>query len=146
MAKKESKIPKLSPPQDIEESNTSNDENSSQPVEQTEAEMAGQEAIAAFDVPSDEMLELEEALLASTDDTGFGAGSWHPNKKITALWSINQTRNAYAAVSGLGWKKLANNSDSGIVALNMLTSHAKDRNRNVKVRIDNNKIVEIYVW
>lgn len=83
---------------------------------------------------------------SSYQDEGFGAGTWHNNKKVTALWSINESRNAWAAVTDLGWKKLANNSDSVVTALNLLASHARDRDRAVNVRVDNNQIVEIYVW
>jgi len=74
------------------------------------------------------------------------AGVWHSGKKITSLWSINQNRNSWVRVSGLGWKKLANNSDSAIVALTMLASHAKQANRNVNLREESSQIKEMYVW
>ena len=103
---------------------------------------------------SDEELQLSEPtenppgmLLAENDDEeGFGAGIWYSNKKITALWTINQTRNSWAGISGLGWRKIATVNNSSTVALTMLAAHAKDRNRNVKLKIDNNRIVELYVW
>ena len=78
---------------------------------------------------------------------GFGAGGvWHNGKKITALWSINQNRNSWVAVSGLGWKKLANNSDTAVVALTMLGAHAKQGNRNANLREESSQIREMYVW
>lgn len=95
--------------------------------------------------PSPEfLLSAEEN--ADTAETGDTAGVWHNGKKITALWSNTQTRNAWASVSTLGWRKLANNNDLAVTAINILTSHAKEDDRNANVRIDKDQIVEIYVW
>ncbi len=69
------------------------------------------------------------------------------NKRINGLWSINENKNAFAHVSGVGWRKIANNSDSGIVALNMLTSHARAENSAVDYSEDKDSMIyEIYVW
>ena len=78
--------------------------------------------------------------------TGIAAAVWHKSKKITALWSINQNRNSWIGVSGLGWKKLANNSDSAVVALTMLASHVKQTGSSVNIREDAGQIKEMYVW
>ena len=53
--------------------------------------------------------------------------AWQNNKRINGLWSINQVRNSWVSVDGIGWKKLVNNSDSAIVALTMLSSHAREK-------------------
>jgi hypothetical protein len=84
-----------------------------------------------------------EEVEAAGDSAG---ATWHNNKKVTGLWSINQNRNVYAAISDLGWKKLADNNDTCVVALNILAANAKLGNRNVTVREDGGKIVEMYVW
>ncbi len=83
---------------------------------------------------------------AEQDSGAFGAGAWHNNKKVTSLWSKDETRNSWAAVSGLGWKKLNSSNNSSCVALTILSAHAKQYNRNVKLKIDNNQIKEMYVW
>ena len=83
---------------------------------------------------------------SSSGDDAFGAGTWYNNKKITSLWTTNQQRNSYAGVSGLGWRKIAGTSDSAVVALTAAAAHARDRDRAVNVKIDNNQIVELYVW
>lgn len=95
--------------------------------------------------------ELSEPSLG--DDAGFAAeenasagGAWHVNKKITHLWSINQNRNSWVAVSGLGWKRLSPASDSINTTLTMLAAHAKQGNRTVKLREESALIVELYVW
>jgi hypothetical protein len=80
-------------------------------------------------------------------DDAFGAAAvWHKNKKITALWSKAENRNSWVGVEGLGWKKLADNSDSAVVALTMLSAHAKQMNLKANLREDGNRIKEMYVW
>jgi hypothetical protein len=71
---------------------------------------------------------------------------WYSNKTVTALWSINQNRNSWIGISGVGWAKLANGSDSGIVALTMLGSHAFEKGSIINAREDSGLIQEIYVW
>ena len=92
----------------------------------------------AATMPQIDLASIEEAVGAAT--------VWYNGKKITALWSINENRNSWIGVSGLGWRKLADNSDSGVVALTMLASHAKQGDRTVNLREDDNRIREIYVW
>lgn len=75
-----------------------------------------------------------------------GITAWQNNKRITALWSINQNRNSWIGVSGMGWRKLANNSDSAVVALTMLCSHAREKNSVVNFREEGGMVREIYVW
>lgn len=74
------------------------------------------------------------------------SGVWHNNKKIDGTWAINQNRNSWVHVSGLGWKQLAHDSDSAVVALTVLGAHARQLNRNTNVREENNQVVEMYVW
>jgi len=74
-------------------------------------------------------------------------GAWQGNKKITALWSINQNRNSWVAVDGVGWKKLANNSDSAVVALTILGANAKLTQHAVNYRDEADGMIhEMYVW
>jgi hypothetical protein len=79
--------------------------------------------------------------------TTSGITAWQNSKKINALWSINQNRNAWIGVEGIGWKKLANNSDSAVVALTMLATHAFEKGLNVNYRDESDGMIhEIYVW
>lgn len=75
----------------------------------------------------------------------FGA-AWHNGKKITALWSINQNRNSWIGVPGVGWKRLAHNSDSAVVALTIVAAHAKLTGGNVNLKEDEGQIKEIYAF
>jgi hypothetical protein len=77
----------------------------------------------------------------------IGASVWVDNKKVNALWSINENRNSWIGVAGVGWVKLANNSDSAIVALTMLGANAKLTQGIVRYRQESdNMIHEMYVW
>jgi hypothetical protein len=78
---------------------------------------------------------------------GDGIGAWHNGKKITAMWSNSAVRNAYAAVAGLGWKKISNANDSSWLALTMMASHAEQTNATCNIRIESDgEIHEVYVW
>lgn len=80
-------------------------------------------------------------------DAVSGITAWQNNKKINALWSINQNRNSWIGVEGIGWKKLANNSDSAIVAFTMLAAHAFEKGSVVHYREENDGMIhETYVW
>jgi hypothetical protein len=76
-----------------------------------------------------------------------GATAWNNSKQITALWSINQNRNSWVGIGGIGWKKLANNSDSAITALTMLSAHARTLGSTVHYRDESDGMIhEMYVW
>lgn len=76
-----------------------------------------------------------------------GATVWVNNQKINALWSIAENRNSWVGVAGVGWRKLANNSDSAIVALTILGANAKQTQGIVNYRQEaDNMIHEMYVW
>lgn len=84
---------------------------------------------------------------AAVGDGGIGASVWVNGKKINALWVINQNRNSWVSVVGVGWVKLANNSDSAIVALTTLGVDAKLTQGTVNYRQESdNMIHEMYVW
>jgi hypothetical protein len=76
-----------------------------------------------------------------------GIGTWQSGMKINALWTINQNRNAWVFVNNVGWKKLANNSDTAVVALNILSASARLTQTQVNYRDEADGMIhEIYVW
>jgi hypothetical protein len=95
------------------------------------------------DVPTDEPPASDSA---TTTTDAFGAATWHADKKVQALFGTKANRNSWIYPTGLGWKKLADNSDSASVALTILGSHARQLDRNVKIKEDGGKITEMYVW
>jgi hypothetical protein len=74
-------------------------------------------------------------------------GTWRNNVKIDALWSIDETRNAWMRVVGLGWRKIYNGRDGAFQALTTLAAQARQTNRPVNLREESDGMIyEIYVW
>jgi hypothetical protein len=85
--------------------------------------------------------------LPTAGAAAIGASTWQNNKRFNALWSINQNRNSWVGVDGIGWKKLMNNSDSAIVALTVLAAHAREKGSAVNYREESDGMIyEMYVW
>ena len=82
--------------------------------------------------------------------SGGAAGAitaWNGDKRVGALWGINQNRNSWVFIVGVGWKRLANNSDTAVVALTMLAAHAKQSQTNYSYRDEADGMIhESYVW
>ena len=93
--------------------------------------------------PMDSLKEVEKGMTA---EEAYGAGVWYTNKKVVGLWTIAQTRNAWANISDLGWKKFYNGSDSSIVAFNIIAGTALDKQTLVNVLIETAQIVAISAW
>lgn len=76
-----------------------------------------------------------------------GVTAWVNNQKVNALWCINQNRNSWISIAGVGFKKLANNSDTAVVALSILGASAKQTQGPVNFREEADGMVhELYVW
>jgi len=76
-----------------------------------------------------------------------GVTGWLGDKRVSALWSINQTRNSWVGIAGVGWKKLSNVSDSAIVAMTILGSNAKQTQTRFDYREEADGMIhEIYLW
>lgn len=74
-------------------------------------------------------------------------GTWRQNVQVTALWSINEPRNAWIYVANIGWKKLFNGRDGAFNALVTLASQARQTGRPISFREENDGMVyEIYLW
>lgn len=70
---------------------------------------------------------------------------WLNNKLIKGLWAIDQDRNAWAYIDGIGWKKIAN--DNNNIFYDMLSQliSAKASGKTVSLYISNSVITQIYV-
>jgi hypothetical protein len=109
----------------------------------------GTDSAASADVvaPTQEPPASALAAVGTGAAGGVAATVWVNGKKVNALWAINQNRNSWISVVGVGWVKLANNSDSAIVALTMLGANAKLTQGVVNYRQESdNMIHEMYVW
>jgi C1A family cysteine protease len=72
--------------------------------------------------------------------------TWIEKKQITGLWVINEVRNGSAYVSGIGWRKVAADSDSAFLAMMSALASAKASQSPVNLRIENGVIKELYVF
>lgn len=72
---------------------------------------------------------------------------WNNNQTVNALWSINEDRNSWVGIAGVGWVKLSTGSDTGVVALTTLAAHAYQTQHIINDRTeDDGMIHEIYAW
>jgi hypothetical protein len=75
------------------------------------------------------------------------AATWRSNVLIDALWSIDQTRNAFVHIVNVGWRKIYNGRDGAFQALVALAAQARQTNRPVNLREEaDGMIYEIYLW
>ena len=115
----------------------------SEPKDQPPPALAGagiEGALSAAGPPPAE-LEGTAPTLRLGDGVAAGVTTWLSNKRITGLWAINQTRNSWVHVDGVGWKKLANNSDSAIESLTMLGAHAREKASVVNYREESDGMI-----
>ncbi len=70
---------------------------------------------------------------------------WLNNVRVIGLWAIDQDRNAWAYLSGVGWRKIAPDNDNIFFDLLRLLAAAKEGARPVNVYQDVGVIKQIYV-
>jgi hypothetical protein len=84
---------------------------------------------------------------AATEAVGGITATWRTNMTVAATWSIDEIRNAWMYVNGLGWRKLYNGRDGAFTALVTLATHARQTGRPISFREESDGMVyEIYVW
>ncbi|QTN39281.1 peptidase C1 [Cryomorphaceae bacterium] len=74
-------------------------------------------------------------------DTG-----WLNSVKVTGLWVQQNNRNAWAYITGEGWKKISNRDENGFINLVAQLTTAKAGNRSCKLYINKGEITTAYVW
>jgi C1A family cysteine protease len=70
---------------------------------------------------------------------------WLNNTRVIGLWTIDQDRNAWAYLSGVGWRKIATDNDNIFIDLLRLLAAAKEGGRPINVYQDNAVLKQIYV-
>jgi hypothetical protein len=109
----------------------------SHPTEPPPSRISGTEG-STSSVPT-----LDPTLTAGIGDIA----AWQNDKRINALWAINENRNVFVGVTGVGWKKLANNDDTAVVALTLLSGSARLTQSPVNYRDEADGMIhEMYVW
>jgi hypothetical protein len=78
---------------------------------------------------------------------GTDAGAWHTDQRVNALWVNAEERNAWVNITSIGWKQLANSSDSAVTALTIIGAQAKQSQTRVDYRDEADGMIhEMYVW
>jgi C1A family cysteine protease len=75
---------------------------------------------------------------------GIVDSGWLRNKRITGVWSNTAAKNAWVYISGEGWKRISNATETSTTNMLAQLLAAKGAARNVSLRIENGLIVEIY--
>lgn len=77
---------------------------------------------------------------------GVGAATWRSGQ-VTATWAIDEVRNAWIQVSGVGWRKLYNGHDGSFTALLALAAQSRQTGQTIQFREEaDGMIYEIYLW
>lgn len=74
------------------------------------------------------------------------AGTWQ-TKQVLALFNTRGSRNGWAYLDGVGWRRLATTNDSAHMALGILASASRTSGRTVVARDEaDGQVHEIYLW
>lgn len=71
---------------------------------------------------------------------------WLNNKKVLGLWTIDQTRNAWAYIQDIGWRRVAFDNDNIFFDLLNLLVTAKTANRPCNIYQNAGVITQVYVF
>ncbi|MDM7995190.1 MAG: C1 family peptidase [Acidobacteriota bacterium] len=71
---------------------------------------------------------------------------WQTNRYVTGLWAINQDRNAWAHISGLGWRKVSPDNDNIFMVMLAQLIAAKAASRPINFYEQNDVIKQLYVY
>jgi hypothetical protein len=116
-------------------------------TEETLAEVLEAEADAQGRPTLDPTIAGSAGAAAQAGAVAAVTGTWRTGMTVTGLWSINEVRNAWMYVSGLGWRKLYNGRDGAFRALVTLAAHARQTGRPINFREEADGMVyEIYSW
>lgn len=126
---------------------TSSDPGMSEPLltapEAAEGAAVAVEAVGPILIPPDARAELGAGL----EEPPAVTGTWRTSQYVDALWSIDQLRNAFMLVRGLGWRKLYNGKDGAFSTLLTLAAQARQTGRQITLREEPDGMVyEIYLW
>lgn len=116
-----------------------------EPEPLTRGQLAGASEVAVESRPS--LAPPGGAQALAVEGISGVTGTWRSGVTVTALWSINEIRNAWMLVAGVGWRKLFNGRDAAFTALVAIASQARQTGRQVAFREENDGMVyEIYLW
>jgi hypothetical protein len=87
------------------------------------------------------------SLRPATAAGALAGATWQSNAHVAGMWSINQDRNSWAYLDTVGWRKLSDVSESGLVSMNMIAAHAYQSGAvGSFYEEDDGRISQMYVW
>ena len=119
-----------------------------QPAEDTSTQEGRPDAtVDLTEIESDPTAGPQLVPPTETAAQAVAAGAWISGKKIVGVWSNASPRNSWINIEGMGWRRLANVGETGLVLMTMIAAHARASARTANLRIDgDNQVHEIYVW
>jgi hypothetical protein len=85
--------------------------------------------------------EAEEA----ADET-YASIVRHEDKRVNALWTVDERRNVWLSFAELGWRRIGETSESGVLALAILGAHAKETQCRVDLEEADGRVVALTCW
>lgn len=70
---------------------------------------------------------------------------WYYNKTVSQVYSTHHSENAWASISGLGWRKIKTGNSDGVTNTFMTFCEAKANNRRVSLFADGSNIYRSYL-
>lgn len=145
MARTRTTTPARTPPADGA-GKGSTEAGTTQPKAPTDAQFAASLAPTGATAEPTQLPPGVPGAAAAAADPGV-TGTWRSGVTVTALWSINEIRNAWMFVPTVGWRKLYNGSDGAFTVLTTLASQARQTGRSINFREEADAMVyEIYLW
>ena len=93
------------------------------------------------------LLPPKAGAATTTGASGGVTGTWSNGMTVNGMWGVNETRNAYMSVVGVGWLKIFNGTDAAFTALTTLASQARQTGSAINYRVEADGMVhEIYLW
>jgi len=108
---------------------------------------AGAPAAGAMLVAGSASAGTAPSLRPATTAAGAVTATWQSDVHVSGMWSINQDRNAWVYLDTVGWRKLSNASESGLVSISMIAAHAYQLGSTSSLyEADDGSIAQLYVW
>lgn len=75
----------------------------------------------------------------------YSCKTWQNNKRILKTFSSPHSKNAWAYIQGIGWRKVKETSTDGVTNVFYALCEAESSDQNVKVYIDSKNIFRVYL-
>lgn len=92
-------------------------------------------------------LDGPTSMAAAAADSGDAAAAAWAVGVVDALWSIDETRNGWLRIVGVGWRKVFAGGDNAYLAMMLLGAQSRQTGSPIHAFVaDDNQIHTIYLW